>query len=198
MSGTVSFDLDGVLANFTRGFTRVGRRLFGTPVGNESNQKTWDFEAFPELRLDKTLTKQMWADLLRDNAFWTNLDPLNVSVMPEVDAIRNKVFITNRAGIDPKTQSERFLEAWGVREPRVFLASEKVPVAKELQVVAHVDDYIVNCRDLKAALPDAYIAMLWTPYNEVHHAEWRALGGEIVVSVEQFIDEADRRKLIVR
>jgi phosphoglycolate phosphatase-like HAD superfamily hydrolase len=32
--GTLVFDIDGVLANFTRGFTRIANKLFGTPVGD--------------------------------------------------------------------------------------------------------------------------------------------------------------------
>ena len=196
MRGVISFDIDGVLANFIRGFTRVGHRLHGTPVGDENSHQAWDFENFPELQLTKPLVKAMWAAVWSDPEFWANLDPMNVSVMREINDIRNKVFITNRAGVGPAKQSELFLEKWGVWRPEVHIASDKAPLAKKLNVVAVIDDYIVNCRDLKVALPEAYIAILWTPYNQQYHAEWKALGGDVVLSVEQFIDEARRRDLI--
>jgi len=198
MSGTVSFDVDGVLANFTRGFTRIGNKLFGTPVGNEGNQQTWEFEEFPELQLTKERCKAMWEVVRTDVSFWKMLDPLNVSVMPEIDEIANKVFITNRVGIDPGGQTRQFLRAWGVCDSKVFVAADKVPIAKELNVVAHIDDYPPNCVQLKTALPEAYIALLWTSYNKESQEECRKLGIEIVLSVEQFIDEAYCRGLIER
>ena len=196
MRGVISFDIDGVLANFIRGFTRVGNSLHGTPIGDESSHQAWNFEDFPELQLTKPLVKAMWAGVWADPNFWANLDPMNVSVIREINDIRNKVFITNRAGVEPAKQSERFLEKWGVWRPEVYLAADKAPLAKKLNVVAVIDDYVVNCRDLKVAIPEAYIAMLWTPYNQPYHIEMKELGVDIVLSVEQFIGEACRRGLI--
>lgn len=193
--GQISFDIDGVLANFTRGFTKLGNKLFGTPVGSESNQQSWNFEEFPELQLTKERIDAMWRIAWDDPWFWAMLDPLNTSVMSQINRISNRIFITNRLGIDAKKQSEYFLWKWGIDIPKVFLASDKVPVAIRQGVVAHIDDNMANCVALKTALPDAYIAMLWTSYNQRHHAEWTALGGPIVLSVEQFIEEVKHRNL---
>ena len=196
MRGVISFDLDGVLANFIRGYMRVGNQLFGTPVGNVSNQQSWVFEEFPELELTKHRCEEIWKHVWADPNFWANLDPLDVSVMPDINSIRNKVFVTNRAGINPAQQSELFLTKWGVYYPSVHLAADKVPIMKQLNVVATVDDYVVNCRELKTAIPSMYVAMLWTPYNEVYHTEMMALGVDIVLSVEQFIEKINGRGLV--
>ena len=170
--------------------------MFGTPVGNESNQQTWNYDEFTELYLDKEKMQAIWEVILHDPFFWTELDPLNVSVMWVINKIANRIFITDRPGITPKIQSIEFLGRWGVTDPRVYVARDKVPVAQEQHLIAHIDDRYSNCVALRTALPDAYIALLWTPYNMVHHAEWRAQGGKIVLSVEQFIAECDRQDLV--
>ena len=196
MAQVISFDVDGVLANFTRGFTRYGNLIFGTPVADGNSQQTWMFEDFPELELDKEKCSAIWKFVKTDPDFWATLDPFNPSVMPRIDVIKNRVFITNRGGIDPKEQTERFLTTWGIREPLVRVAEKKVPVAQELNVVAHLDDYPGNCTELADALPDAYIALYYTQYNKHFHEEWRARGGKIVTSIDQFIDECEARGLV--
>ena len=194
MSGNISFDVDGVLANFTRGFTRIGHDLFGTPVSTHGIQKTWNFEDFAPLDLNHARCAAIWKVIDKDPGFWAELDPLNSSIMGNIGGIENRVFISNRRGIDPKTQTEAFLEKYGVWDPKVFIAENKVPIAKLLNVVAHVDDYYPNCVAIKKAIPNAYVALLWTPYNEVHHSEWYP--HEVVLSVDHFIHECERRGLV--
>lgn len=199
--GTIAFDIDGVLANFTRGFTRLGNKLFGTPVGDAQSQQCWMFEEFPELGLDKAKCSDIWkhiinADEVESKAFWANLDPLNPSILYMIDQIKNKLFITNRPGVLPREQSIIFLERWGVTSPTVILGAEKGPVAVAQNVVATVDDYSKNCYDIKGVLPSCYVAMLYTPYNKVHHADWLAAGGEVVLSVDQFILTCNQRGLV--
>jgi len=83
-----------------------------------------------------------------------------------------------------------------VEEPEIIVAADKGPVAQEHNVTAHIDDYYPNCVDIKKACPDAYVALLYTPYNKIHHDEWKAQGGEIVLSVDHFIQECMKRELI--
>jgi hypothetical protein len=209
----IAFDLDGVLSNFIRGFTRIGNRLFGTPVCDVPAQVVWMFEDFPTLKLDKTKCDEIWKEIKGNRGFWANLDPCNVSAMYTLDRIVNKVFITNRPGLLAKEQTESFLERWGVIEPKVILAVDKGPVAKDEHILAAVDDYHPNCRDMKLACPDAYVAMLATPYNAVWRnwksepdpqPEWPGevimtppeWTGPVVLSVDHFIAECDKRKLV--
>lgn len=200
--GTISFDLDGVLANFTRGFTRIGNRLFGTAIGDAPAQQTWMFEDFPELGLDAAMCGHpikgggIWGEVVKSPNFWANLDPFNPSAMFWIDAITNKVFITNRLGIAPKEQSEAFLSRWGVDDAKVIVASKKGPIAIEQNVTAHIDDFYPNCTDIQDALPNCFTSLLYTPYNKVHHDEWRARGGHISLSVDHFIVECEKRQLI--
>lgn len=193
--GVIAFDLDGVLANFTRGFTGIGSRLFGTPTGDIPSMREWMFEDIPALGLSKEYCALIWDVLKRNPSFWTDLDPINLSVMKRVNAIKNKVFITNRFGIEPQGQSVAFLEKWGIQNPDVIVASKKGPVAAERNVVAIIDDYYPNVTDVKASVPTCFAALLDLPYNQKYHGEWRITGGEIVYSVDHFLDECDRRSL---
>lgn len=194
--GTISFDLDGCLANFIRGILRIGHELYGTPVGGHVVQKQWNFDEWPELGLTKDQFRAMFKECMKRPRFWQDLDPYNPSIMPRIGKLVNRVFITNRASEhDAARQSRIFLANWGIACPHVIVASDKVPAAKELQVIAHVDDLYDNCVALKDAIPDAYVALLWTDYNECYHDEWKARGGEVVLSVDHFMDECDKRGL---
>jgi len=177
MKGLISFDLDGVLANFTRGFTRIANKHFGTPVGDIGSQQNWMFEDFPELGLTKDMCDFMsgpiWDEIRNDPKFWATLDPTNVSVMERINHIKNKIFITNRLGVNPREQSVEFLERWGVVNPLVVVAEKKAPVAREYNVVAHVDDYLKNMVELEQDGPrPLYLAMHHLPYNREWHAQF--------------------------
>lgn len=201
MTGNISFDLDGVLRNFTRGFTRIAHELFGTPVGDGPSQQSWVFESFPELGLDAEACDwskgPIWTRIKSSETFWQDLDPFNTSVMKRIDRITNKVFITNTVGVKAYEQSVEFLERWGVHHPTVIVAADKKAPAIEYNVVAHIDDYLKNCIDLRSALgADKYIALLYVPYTKVWQPEWQALGGEVVLSTDHFIDECEKRGLV--
>lgn len=198
----ISFDIDGVLANFVRGFTRIAHRLFGTPVCDAQAQESWFFEEYPQLGLTKEqcdfANGPIWGELKASPLFWQELDPLNPSVMRRINAIKNKIFITNRMGVDAEGQTERFLQMWGIEHPTVIVAAKKAPIAVEYHVVAHVDDYYPNCMEIRNALSARrYVALLYTPYNREYHDTFKTFGGEVVLSVDQFIDECEKRKYVV-
>lgn len=198
--GMISFDLDGCLRNFTRGFTRIAHELFGTPVGDGPSQQSWFFESFPELGLDAEACDwnkgPIWTRIKTSETFWQDLDPFNTSVMKRIDRIENKVFITNTVGVKCHEQCVEFLERWGVHNPLVVVAADKKAASIDYNVVAHIDDFLKNCLDLRESIgADKYIALLYVPYSKVWQPEWKELGGEIVLSVDHFIDECDKRGL---
>lgn len=197
MNGVILFDLDGVLANFIRAFTRVGHEIFGTPVSDAPAHEVWMFEDFPELNLDKAKCTVIWGVIKNDPDFWANLDCCNLSVMWRVNAIQNKIFVTNRPGIDPLSQSYRFLQRWGIEDPTVIVVEHKAPVAEAEGVIAMTDDYFLNCAEVKAALPSAYVTMMRAPYNKCHDDAAKCAGIDVVLSVDHFINECDKRGLTV-
>lgn len=206
--GNISFDLDGVLRNFTRGFTRIAHKLFGTPVSDPAAQQCWMFEDFPELGLDKAQcdwhSGPIWKNIKASTTFWKDLDPINVSVMQRINRIKNKVFITNTVGTLPLEQSIDFLERWGVKNPNVVVAEDKGPAVLTFNVVAHIDDYLKNLVVMdKAAFESStfqcrpYYALLDVPYTKTWQGAWKDQGGAVVLSVDHFINECDNRGLTV-
>lgn len=208
--GLISFDIDGVLANFTRGFTSVAHKHFGTPVGDVGSQQNWMFEDFPELGLTKKMCDfnngPIWKEIKSSPTFWRDLDPVNPSVMRRINRIKNRIFITNRFGVDVIDQTHAFLEKWGIYDSLVIAAENKAPVAVEYNVVAHVDDYIKNMTELQLDGPrPLYLALHYLPYNRVWHdnflnagyrSDGEKLTKEVTLSVEQFIDNCEARGLV--
>ena len=198
--GVIAFDIDGVLANFTRGYTKIAHRLYGTPVGDSACQQSWDFHKFPELCLDKEKSDfngPIWTEVKNSPVFWATLDPFNVSVMPRINKIENKIFITDRPGVDTLEQSVFFLENWGIENPKIIVGSEKGPIAIRENVVAVIDDRWKNVVDIHNAIPTCYTALLYCAYNKEYHQEWlEHFKGEIVLSVDHFIDTCYDRGLV--
>jgi hypothetical protein len=194
MAGLIAFDIDGVLADFLRGFTRIGHRRFGTPI---CDTHEWMFkDDFPEVGLDTAACEEIWQEVKNSQDFWATLDPRNVSVMHRINHIQNKIFITNRPGCNTAQQTVHFLETWGVENPKVILASEKGPVAKQENVVAVVDDLHKNCIDIKRAVPGCFTALLYCEYNKPYQQFVRDAGCHVVLSVDQFIDGCYARGLV--
>lgn len=202
MDRTIAFDIDGVLANFTRGFLRIAHRLFGTPHGDTFTQENWAIEEYSPLGLTKEQTDfnngPIWKEVKSSPDFWATLDPINPSAMSRINRIQNKIFITDRPGINTKEQSAFFLQSWGIEDPIVIVGSKKGPIAAEQNVVAVIDDRYSNVVDIKNAVPTCYSALLYCPYNTMYHREWvYDRGGQVVLSVDHFIDTCYERGLVV-
>jgi hypothetical protein len=159
------------------------------------------FEEFPELGLDKAKCTEIWKHIINDDQAGVqgilgesrsaqSVDPLHDR--PD----RQQDFHYQPSG-RPAPRTEHHLSGTvGRHGAEVLLAAEKGPVAADARSPLVVDDYYKNCFDIKAAVPSCYVAMLYTPYNKVHHADWLAAGGEIVLSVDQFVLECNKRGLI--
>lgn len=196
MSNVLSFDLDGVLANFTKGFTSVGHRLFDTPVLDHASMLCWNFRDRPGSDLDEFRERIMWKEIAASKTFWWDLDVLDPSVMKKVAAVpwERRVFITTRMhGIDVEYQTICWLEKHGVQIPQVIVTDKKTEHAERLGVVAHIDDYYPNCASMRAAHPDWFIALLDRQYNREFQPEWIANGGTVVYSVDHYFDQLQRR-----
>lgn len=191
----VSLDIDGCLANYVRSYTRIGHKLFGTPVCD--TQSLWDHWDSPELQLSKSQCDIIRGEILASPYFWAYLDPLNQSVMYRIERYNNRIFITKREGLHVHQQTVKFLERWWISHPVVYVAKDKAAIAKARNVVAHLDDCPRNCLAMKSALPDAYIALLSQLYNQSRHDECRAQGIVVVYSVDQFCTAIESKGLVV-
>lgn len=199
----IMFDLDGVLANFTRGFTRVLHRRYGTPVIDDTTVDRWNFWEMPILGLSKEEVRLGFQEIAEDPTFWRDLDPLNPSIMNTIDNIENKVFITRRNGKDIHEQCSDWLWNNHISKPNVIVVdyekSKQNVLPSEQSLVAVIDDNYTNCVELSAQFPNAFVAMMTTAHNVYTHNPFLAVNTgdrRIVYSVDQYISECEQRGLI--
>ena len=179
-------DVDGVLANFTQGFTLQMRRLVPqAPVtAGPWEADEWDFREYywPEIedrsQLD-SLIEAAWTEVHDSNVFWYQLPPLWSS--HEVETLRNlrpALFMTRREGRDVFDQTYRWFLKYGIMEPmimRVRSGEEKYELAKPLGQTVLIDDSPKNCQE--AAEAGMYVVMLDYPYNRgVKHKNLTRVG----------------------
>jgi hypothetical protein len=156
----VSFDVDGVLADFAAAFRRVERSLFGAdaaaaPDGPEQEQLRQDTRApRPPDRRDA-----IWREIERTPDFWTQVEPLDPAAIAKLHqlVVRHRwdvFFITQRpatAGDTVQRQTQRWLAAHGFDLPSVIvLHGARGAAIRALQIEYHVDDSAQNCLDVIA------------------------------------------------
>lgn len=139
----IVFDIDGVLADFTYGFTAI---LEGRPR-SQGTQQTWEFDA-PATEVART-----WAYIDRSTRFWENLTPLitegevgdAVYLCREFDLV--PYYITGREdrGNETLKQTSRWLTSMGMPKGTIILNGDKVAALRHVtqagvEVVAVIDD----------------------------------------------------------
>ena len=173
----VAIDIDGVIADFTWGFTGVAVEL--GILGRRrhcSEQDTWRFEAgrgpFP--------AGPVWEEFKRRWNWWMTMEPFpdieaTIPFLNQTIAEHDVFFITSRVptrGLPPDAQTRYWLEGLGVNMPHAGLVvvptGQKGLVCKGLRIDVAIDDCPDNLFDLVGACPS--VARNWL-YN--HPPEWR-------------------------
>lgn len=175
--GVVAFDIDGVLTDFTLGFTRMAALLgLVKHEWSTDQQKTWDFDFHVDL---------VWAAVDANPRFWFDLDPLvtvgEIGLMNDMAEKASVIYVTGRHGTAEK-QTTAWLERYGLPEGPVFFDADKEALYRSLgkQLVAAIDDRPVICALWGKGLP-VYTRV--APYNRD-----KFLGPQ-VTSIEQFYYE---------
>jgi len=191
----IQWDMDGVLVDFSKGFTTLANKLFGTKIVSDETQLDWNFrfELTPEQR------NQVWFELQATDRWWTDLEPL-------VDAsIRNRIqnlsleydcyFVTNRFSerTPPGIQTVHWLNEHGIPNARVILSKYKGEMARLLGVTHSLEDNWDNAGYIYciADSPQVKSYLLNRPYNQ-------ALRGQVpeklirLNSVSEFLDICER------
>lgn len=166
----IGFDIDGVLASFESGLERVmvestGKNLF--PTHGPGGPPVWDWPVHFGYTEGEVATG--FESLRNDPDFWATLPEL-----PGAHALRSRAeallahdvyFITDRAGIKAKTQTEDWLLLHtGMFNPTVLISRHKGQCAKALGLDCYIDDRPENVRDV-ALQSDARVYLLRRNYN---------------------------------
>lgn len=168
----VQIDIDGVLADFNHGFTKLAQEMFGpdVPVRDTFAQQHWhQYEG-----LDKQQINAVWDEIGKRRWFWYLLKPLlKEETFKRIEGLERRgadiYFVTARhTGVMLRDQTELWLKVYGVASPTVVFTDDKAGFANAVGITHAIDDKLENGKALGMVLgPDAYL--LDRPYN--HQAD---------------------------
>lgn len=170
-------DIDGILANFIRGFTAVLKTYDPQApiVPSHSNVPHWDLTEWywPKAPREyvRELNEQAW-EALKSGAlrgFWETLEPQDAGAIRLVQRAHRYlpiVFLTRRDGPTAFRETHQWLESWGIEEPtvvRVRSGEEKGGFARIYGAQWAVEDSPVNIACLSLSGVTTYMPLF--PYN---------------------------------
>lgn len=180
MKPVVVFDLDGVLADFTKGFTDLAAEMGVVKKG-------WRTESQPEWHFNFYVDK-VWAEVDKQPDFWERLEPLvtleDLSALESLEKVAHIVYMTARSGPENVgEQTKRWIKACGLPSGPVFVgAANKVALLSTLkhQLAGVIDDKPEFLAEMHA---EGYpvVARRWQ-YNQ------HLVGVPYVTSITEFVD----------
>jgi phosphoglycolate phosphatase-like HAD superfamily hydrolase len=177
MKSPVVFDIDGVLADFYKGYWRVCREL-GKPeprVGNWND--FWDDD--------------VWKVIRASQDFWQMLVPrVSRDVFKRIRALRDErevYFATSRPGQHAHWQTVDWLTANMIPHPAVIVTPKKGRFCDVVSAGFMIDDKAGNCVYTSYESPRTAAFLLDAPYNQFDRD---VIGSKVrrVDSVEEFLD----------
>lgn len=167
--------MDGVLAQFNESFIN---RIIGVTGVNLFPSQPFDIPEwhYPQAYgyTEEQLSK-VWDSIEADKEFWLNLRsyPETIEFLWELEEMNHRLkpldvyFITNRAGVLAKYQTERWLRSNGwLRDPAtVLISGEKGLCCQALKIQFYIDDNMTYCRDVLLN-SGARVFMLARTWNE--------------------------------
>jgi len=188
MRRVVMFDVDGVLADFVRGFRTLLRDELGCSVRvyGHAETDTWDIVDVPA-----SVVAEGWTRVKTCDTFWYRLPPLvDSATFRRIDALAreaNVYFVTNRPGPAASLQTVAWLEDRGVTSPQVIVTARKGDTAYGLGATHAIDDKAGNAVYISYHTDGATRSYLVDrPYNRF---DAQVLGSQVVrvPSVDAFL-----------
>lgn len=149
-------DVDGVVANFSLGFSTLLNEIDGKnrlPIIRNNNTKSWLWEewyAMKEISRNDLhfLIEKTWEDNIKTkgNILWSGLKPLFPDAMNTLNLFSKEapiVFITRRDGPGAWQETSAWLHRYGVDNPMVYIirpGEEKGAVCRKMNITTIIDD----------------------------------------------------------
>ena len=195
-------DVDGILANFHFGFSKVANDLFGSPIVKDINEVKayrWEDWGYP---LDKKQHNKVWREIdSKINNFWLDLEPLVENAifkrMKDLEkGNHNFFFITSRkntAGKSALSQTKDWIESCtALKNFSVIPSHRKGGILDRAEIDYFIDDLPENVIEAAIEAPKCKSFLLVRPYNSYalefikKSHKFKNIG--IVYSVEEFLD----------
>ncbi len=171
----VMFDVDGVLANFGKGYDALCRKLNKQPPG-------------PDAPWDAKWDDDVWREIKTSHTWWTELPAIpDSNAFFRIAILKGEIyFVTARPGIDVKRQTERWLMCRGIENPTVILSGKKGEIAAALGVDFSIEDKAGNAVYISYQSPATMSYLVDRPYNQFNPD---MLGRKVVriKEVEEFL-----------
>lgn len=161
----IGFDIDGVLADFTRAFRVLANRKHGVPVYSGGRQATWLFDD-----MTREQVRAIWAEIDGESGFWSGLDPLITrgeihDLSAAADAGAQFIYVTSRPAY-ARNETLQWLMVHGLPAGDLHVTEDKPGVLRGVAGLAgFLDDAPHNVNDLHAGGLPVYVRD-W-PYNRV-------------------------------
>ena len=179
----IACDIDGVLADFNKGFAKLFPNL-QVPLDSKIFPQLWDWPQALGASLDET--HAAWEHIKKSHSFWEDLDPMDgaleaIRLLAEVsiDEKHEVYFVTNRFGPTCQQQTTNWLCLYGMPEIGVWevivpLEETKAEVLAKIGADVFIDDRPDNLKGV-AATTTCYLFNM--PYNTT--GRMKAEGTEI-------------------
>lgn len=181
----VMFDVDGVLADFIAGFTKLGHELMPNLITPRTTLETKVWRAEPG-------DEKVWAAAVKSRSFWYDMPALvSDDECKSIAAIADEFdtyFVTARIGLEAKRQTERWLDDLiGVSKPTVVISPRKGEVAAALFATHAVDDKAGNAVIISWLSRGTKSFVLDRQHNQFDRA---VIGGSVtrIKTVSEFVD----------
>ena len=206
MNKNIGMDIDGILANFHFGFSKVANRLFGSPIIEDINDVKayrWEDWGYP---LDKKQHNKVWREIDENvNGFWFSLTPLvDNYIFSKLKAMEsdgyNFFFITSRkntAGHTALDQTKAWIERYtALKSFSVIPSHRKGGILDRAEIDYFIDDLPENIIEASIEAPKCKSFLLIRNYNtfaiEFIKKAHRFKNIEIIYSVEEFLNEIEK------
>lgn len=154
------FDVDGVLADFIKGFGDLAATL-----GYKINPDSWG------LGLSKEQELAVWKLVEADTAFWTRLEILNF-FPEELIKLEDVVYFITKRKQTPGRSTDKDTASWLWYKlnvpsfPFVLAIPNKGEVCRALKIDAFIDDKPENCWDVQKESPSTKVFLMDQPWNQ--------------------------------
>lgn len=187
----IQWDLDGVLANFTKAYHGLANEMFNADV-TLTEPPTWDWL---EDQIGKKSVGEIWQRIKTDPQFWSNLEPLVsddiIARIQKLEVEHDYVFVTSRPGIDTKTQTESWIRHHFGFNGTVIVSDRKADAANACRANYVIDDKAGNAIAVYYMSPkDRKTYLLDTPYNQFS-PEVMGRGIRRIATVGEFLDDIE-------
>lgn len=165
-------DIDGVLADFIRGFASAARQFIDptVPAHTDATVPFWDVQRI----MPPPVAQATWDYVNASETFWQGLPPLlsahESQRLRELCECEQVYFVTSRRGVRVKQQTEQWLRSQlAIDRPTVLVTARKGEIARALGADFALDDKAGNAVYTAYESPSTISCLIDRPYNAFDH-----------------------------